>query len=99
MQPSFYGHRGSHPLGGNSTHYRLTKLTRECARSPARVSHAPPKHPESSYAGLQGFKVTAPIPSKSFVFRVTMISSYASAVAAINESIAGKGLPVRDACA
>jgi len=39
------------------------------------------------------------MPSKSFVFRETMISSYVSAVAAINESMAGKGLPVRVACA
>jgi hypothetical protein len=50
------------------------------------------------YSALQGFTVDAPIPSKSLVFRVTIVSSYASAVAAINESTAGKGLPVRDVC-
>jgi hypothetical protein len=35
---------------------------------------------------------------RNFVFRVTIVSSYASVVAAINESTAGKGLPVRDVC-
>jgi hypothetical protein len=57
-----------------------------------------PQRPGATYPALQGFTVNAPIPSKSFVFRVTIVSSYASAVAAINESTAGKGLPVRDVC-
>jgi hypothetical protein len=68
------------------------KLSSTSARTSPRAkeargdSHEPPKDPESSYAELQGFTVAARCPRSS-------------AVAAINESIAGKGLPVRVACA
>ena len=41
----------------------------------------------------------APLPVKSLVLRVTIVNSWTSAVAAINESTVGKGRPVRDPCA
>jgi hypothetical protein len=47
------------------------------------------------YETAQGLMVIAPIPSKSFVLRVTIVKSLASAVAPINESIVGKVRPVR----